>query len=135
MGKGVQPGTLLGIIAVVFLLGYHVNAQRAQVNIRLYQGILTAGQFADTATAGLAEKFHLPPAVLRLDETLCKKQINHIIGVDVGRAGGIADHLHALLQSRRLQLAFYLRQGAAVNEDIVGEAAAANDNDQRKQDD
>ena len=39
-------------------------------------------------------EFHLPEAILRVDESLTEQQVVHVPRIDVGHAPGVAEDLH-----------------------------------------
>ena len=98
IGKGLQVGHSLAVIATCLLLRHTPPAKSADEDVCSEQVIVFAGQFLDCAAPSVPEELHLPPAILRLRVALSKQQVMHVAGVDVRDTPLIAQDFHSVIQ-------------------------------------
>ena len=110
-GICLHDGTGFFVKLCHFLLGDTAEAEDADEAVGVE--CQATEEFCELTVAGAAVEFHLPEAVLGMDEAEGGEEVLVAGGVDVGDAPFVTQDLHVVLQFWQAQGAGGLRQGAA----------------------
>ena len=107
--EGLQNASALGVVAGEFGVVEGAPELEQARDAVMFERLRTQ-HFGQPALAGPAVHFHLPEAVLSLDEALRKEEVVEVGRVDVRDAPGVAHHFDFALKPRKLDAAVDLRE-------------------------